>query len=517
MGQSSRDDDGRPITPEIMIGENKDQELRKPHIVLLQKIARGRTIQKLIRNEIDKNMTEILGLKLMYDMDPNCQRLEESQLQKLMAMKKNTDNEDTRDTPVEEVVGHLEGETLAKMIDFLDKEMVRLIDERKIHALILLAERERKLKEAAEGGKRFQEEEVRRANDEIFKQITGIHQSTVDLYLEDIFLESCDRAADDQSRIHVQRLATTLNDALYSARQAMTEFEQEELAADLVSSFMIPELHRLYHNSRVDAAGARYTKASEQVVDAVFSAHPIAKEIMEELEPVVDEHIVRGVAAVDGGAKIMDEIIAEAVCVALLGTQPDQSSGSQDTSTTTKSQSESTPTTDTTKTDSSSKHTTTSDKDKKSDDPSRTSSLIFRPTDTYAQPNLSFHATSLFGFGDQPETKEDVEQDEQEEGETEEVVELEADGEEEDEADDEKTVPEGPNLTFCADDSVVRSLAAKSIQVTYDTEPGQKSEAVYTGASQAVSQLFEEVKRTVITPRIDDSASDATLSDDTDD
>jgi len=48
MGESNRDDDGRPITPEIIISENKDQELRKPHIVLLQKIARGRTIQKLV-------------------------------------------------------------------------------------------------------------------------------------------------------------------------------------------------------------------------------------------------------------------------------------------------------------------------------------------------------------------------------------------------------------------------------------------------------------------------------------
>ncbi|ODN06663.1 Protein MAATS1, partial [Orchesella cincta] len=470
-----------------------------------------------IRNEIDKNMTEILGLKLMYDMDPNCQRLEESQLQKLMAMKKNTDADDTRDTPVEEVVGHLEGETLAKMIDFLDKEMVRLIDERKIHALILLAERERKLKEAAEGGKRFQEEETRRANDEIFKQVTGIHQSTVDLYLEDIFLESCDRAADDQSRIYVQRLATTLNDALYSARQAMTEFEQEELAADLVSSFMIPELHRLYHNSRVDAAGARFTKASEQVVDAVFSAHPIAKQIMDELEPVVDEHIVRGVAAVDGGTKIMDEIIAEAVCVALLGTQPEQSSGSQDTSSTTKSQTESTPTTDTTKTDSSStKHTTTSDK--KSDDLPQTASLVFRPT--YGQAQLSFHITSIPVLDEQTDEKQDVDGPEQEE-EDEDVVVLEADGEEEedDEADEDEEIapPELPKMTFCVDDLVVRSLAAKSIQVTYDTEPGQKSEAVYTGASQTVDQLFEEVKRTVITPRLDDSASDATLSDDTDD
>lgn len=143
-------------------------------------------------------MSEILGLKLMYDMDPNCLRVEESRLQKLMAMKKNTDSESSqvwhklflvqvplknsfviqqlcifvKDTSVAEVVGHLEGETLARAIDFLDKEMVRLIDERKIHALILLAERERKRKEAEEGGRRYKEENSRRAHDEVFKHVS---------------------------------------------------------------------------------------------------------------------------------------------------------------------------------------------------------------------------------------------------------------------------------------------------------------------------------------------------------
>lgn len=48
---------------------------------------------------------------------------------------------------MKEVLGHLEGETLNKMLEFLDKEMIRLIDERKVHALILMAERERRRKE----------------------------------------------------------------------------------------------------------------------------------------------------------------------------------------------------------------------------------------------------------------------------------------------------------------------------------------------------------------------------------
>lgn len=54
----------------------------------------------------------------------------------------------------------------------------------------------------------------------ILFKVTGIHQATVDMYLEDIFLEGCDRVADDQARLHVQKLATTLNDALFSSRQS---------------------------------------------------------------------------------------------------------------------------------------------------------------------------------------------------------------------------------------------------------------------------------------------------------
>lgn len=38
----------RPSTPEVTIDVDLEVEARKPHVVLLQKIARGRTIQKLV-------------------------------------------------------------------------------------------------------------------------------------------------------------------------------------------------------------------------------------------------------------------------------------------------------------------------------------------------------------------------------------------------------------------------------------------------------------------------------------
>lgn len=56
------------------------------------------------------------------------------------------------------------------MLDFLSKELVRLQEERKIHALVMLAERQRRMREAEESGRRQLEESRREEEDEIFRQ-----------------------------------------------------------------------------------------------------------------------------------------------------------------------------------------------------------------------------------------------------------------------------------------------------------------------------------------------------------
>lgn len=49
MDMDNRSDHmGRPPTPEIVINENREEELRKPHVILIQKISKGKAIQKLV-------------------------------------------------------------------------------------------------------------------------------------------------------------------------------------------------------------------------------------------------------------------------------------------------------------------------------------------------------------------------------------------------------------------------------------------------------------------------------------
>ena len=63
----------------------------------------------------------------------------------------------------------------------------RLQEERRIAAMVKLAERDRRLRQAREEARREAEEKVRSREDEVFRQVMkDVYHSTVDSYLEDI-------------------------------------------------------------------------------------------------------------------------------------------------------------------------------------------------------------------------------------------------------------------------------------------------------------------------------------------
>lgn len=78
----------------------------------------------------------------------------------------------SQESQIESCIAGLSGGVIVDMLDFLSKELVRLQEERRIHAFTLLAERDRRIREAEESGRRQIEERRRREEDEIFKQVT---------------------------------------------------------------------------------------------------------------------------------------------------------------------------------------------------------------------------------------------------------------------------------------------------------------------------------------------------------
>jgi hypothetical protein len=79
-------------------------------------------------------------------------------------------------SPRTQICDYLEGATLADMLDFLSKELVRLQSEQTIHLFILLADRYRYQREAAETGFRTRSIERQKLEDHAFQEV---HRSSI--------------------------------------------------------------------------------------------------------------------------------------------------------------------------------------------------------------------------------------------------------------------------------------------------------------------------------------------------
>ncbi|VDM02066.1 unnamed protein product [Schistocephalus solidus] len=140
---------------------------------------------------------------------------------------------------VHEVLTRMEAATLGEMLDFLSKELDRLIVERRLHAFAMLANRERRMREAEESGRRQKEECRRRQEDEYFRQIVKVHQDTVDSYFRDIAKATMDSTADFHARNEYNAIGSR-----WVEEQRLSDKQRtaEEEASDLVYNFLIPEV-----------------------------------------------------------------------------------------------------------------------------------------------------------------------------------------------------------------------------------------------------------------------------------
>nr|XP_015219035.1 PREDICTED: protein MAATS1 [Lepisosteus oculatus] len=116
----------RPPTP-VVESPPEGEEEKELAIIFLQKLLRGRAIQNMVSGFI---------------------------------------------LTMESYKSGVAGGILADMFNYLSKELVRLQEERRIHAFTILAERDRRIREAEESGRRQVEERRRREEDEMFKQVS---------------------------------------------------------------------------------------------------------------------------------------------------------------------------------------------------------------------------------------------------------------------------------------------------------------------------------------------------------
>ncbi|XP_073329946.1 cilia- and flagella-associated protein 91 isoform X2 [Pagrus major] len=255
----------RPVSPRVEETPEGEEEIELA-VIYLQKLLRGRSIQYEMFKGKENHQELIKELRTVHALQREEQELQSADKELIITLKKQRDKQQHKSSQEEASRSRVVGAELEHLFDTLSKELIHLQEERRIHAFTLLAERERRLREAEESGRRQVEERRRREEDEIFRQVVQVHQETVDLYLEDVILETLEQTVDQQAREEIRRRAKEVNDIAYAMEESRNNLQSEEIVSELVYSFLIPEVERVRVRQRVHQRQHRHLQAAQSII-----------------------------------------------------------------------------------------------------------------------------------------------------------------------------------------------------------------------------------------------------------
>ncbi|CAK6441685.1 unnamed protein product [Pipistrellus nathusii] len=279
-------------TPTLEMTSNEEEDIEKA-VIFLQKLLRGRVIQNVMFEGKEKRLELIQELRTTHALQEDDRLVRKMEKQVTLALQRQRNLHEHKVSLIENHLAGLEGRTLADMFDFLSKELVRLQEERRIHAFAMLAERQRRMREAEESGRRQVEQRRLREEDEIFKEVVKVHQSTISSYLEDIILNTEANTAEEQARAEIEKMAQEINDIAYEMENRRTQLQSEEIVAELVYSFLIPEVQKDFVKEKVRNAQRKHILAAHQILHG-HTGDMLARDFAEEPQdedPDIDEFL----------------------------------------------------------------------------------------------------------------------------------------------------------------------------------------------------------------------------------
>uniref|UniRef100_A0A8C2ZKS6 Cilia- and flagella-associated protein 91 n=1 Tax=Cyclopterus lumpus TaxID=8103 RepID=A0A8C2ZKS6_CYCLU len=250
----------RPVTPRVEEPLEGDKEIELA-VIHLQKLLRGRSIQYKMFKGKENRLELIRELRTVHALQREEQELRKDDKRLVVTLQKRMDKHRHEASQAGVV-----GAELEHLFDTLSKELIHLQEERRIHAFTLLAERDRRLREAEESGRRQMEERRRREEDEIFRQVVQVHQETVDLYLEDIVLGALEQTADQQAREEIHRRAKEVNDIAYAMEESRNSLQSEEIVSEMIYSFLLREVKKINVKERVHQKQRSHSQAARSII-----------------------------------------------------------------------------------------------------------------------------------------------------------------------------------------------------------------------------------------------------------
>jgi len=247
----------RPDSPRLKEDVLPEEEEQEAAVLLLQRIIRGRAYQNQMFEGKEKRLDLINELRAAERYAETATTVEEKRY-----------IDQLRDKAFEGVLESIQGSVISQTLDQLSKELLRFQQEKRIAAMVFLAERDRQLRQAQESGRRQAEERLREREDEMFRQIMGVHQGTVDSYLEDVLSNTVEQAAQSRALTEARLKAAKINQVV-DTLEASTQ-DPEVVVRELVHSFNLPHVQREVVNRRIAVENKRFSEAARGALDETY-------------------------------------------------------------------------------------------------------------------------------------------------------------------------------------------------------------------------------------------------------
>ena len=236
----------------------EDDDKRKKAIILLQRLLRGRAQQNMMFEGKEKRLDLIAELRATEEWRAQADQEEEHML---------IDNYQER--VMDGVAEAMQSSIISKTMDCLSKELVRMKQERRIDAMVRLAENERRKREAEESGTRQAEQVLRERQDQLYKELMSVHQGSVDSYLQSIIMRTIDNTSSLQAYDEAKLKVKTINEFLDGVEKKRNK--PEVIIKDLVSSFLIPDVERKKIQREVQFEERKYLEAARKTIKQAVS------------------------------------------------------------------------------------------------------------------------------------------------------------------------------------------------------------------------------------------------------
>jgi len=247
----------RPETPRMKEDVLPEEEEQEAAVLLLQRIIRGRAFQNQMFEGKEKRLDLINELRAAERFAETATTVEEKRY-----------IDQLREKAFEGVLESVQGSVISSTLDQLSKELLRFQQERRIAVMVKLAERDRQLRQAQESGRRQAEERLREREDEMFRQIMGVHQGTVDSYLEEVLTNTVEQAAQSRALTEARLKAAKINQVVDTLEAAVQD--PEVVVRELVHSFNLPHVQHEVVKRRIAVENKRFSEAAREALDETY-------------------------------------------------------------------------------------------------------------------------------------------------------------------------------------------------------------------------------------------------------